>query len=60
VRLFDAGLAELVEEGGVLILSGILSEQAQSVIVAGQAKGLVLIERKQMGDWVALAMSPIR
>jgi ribosomal protein L11 methyltransferase len=57
VRLFDAGLAELVEEGGALILSGILQEQEESVIEAGQAKGLKRSERRQMGDWVALAMS---
>jgi len=57
IRLFDAGLADLVEENGVIILSGILQEQAQAVIEAGQAKGLGLNERKQMGDWVALSMS---
>jgi ribosomal protein L11 methyltransferase len=57
IRLFDAGLAELMEEGGMLILSGILQEQAQHVIEAAQAKGLKLNERKQMGDWVALAMN---
>jgi ribosomal protein L11 methyltransferase len=57
VRLFDAGLAELVEENGVIILGGILEEQAQSVIETAQAKGLRMNERKQMGDWVALTMS---
>jgi len=57
IRLFDAGLADLVEETGVIILSGILQEQAQGVIEAGQARGLVLNERKQIGDWVALCMS---
>jgi ribosomal protein L11 methyltransferase len=57
VRLFDSGLAELMEENGVLILSGILEEQASSVTEAARAKGLKTIERKQMGDWVALSMS---
>ncbi len=57
VRLFEAGLAELVEPGGTIILSGILVEQAQGVIEAGEAKGLQLHERRQMGDWVALAMT---
>ena len=57
VRLFDAGLATLVEEGGAIILSGILQEQAQNVIEAAQAKGLTVIEQRQMGDWVALTMS---
>jgi ribosomal protein L11 methyltransferase len=57
IRLFDVGLADLIEENGVIILSGILQEQAQSVIETGQAKGLRLNERKQIGDWVALTMS---
>lgn len=57
VRLFDAGLADLIEEHGAIVLSGILFEQEQSVIEAGQAKGLRLNERRQIGDWVALTMS---
>jgi ribosomal protein L11 methyltransferase len=56
-RLFDSGLANLIEDHGVIILSGILQEQEQSVIEAAQAKGLRMNERRQMGDWVALAMS---
>lgn len=56
VRLFEAGLADLVEEGGALILSGILFEQEESVIEAGQAYGLKMSERRRMGDWVALSM----
>jgi len=57
IRLFDAGLADLIEDGGTIILSGILQEQAENVIAAAQARGLGLNERKQMGDWVALRMS---
>ena len=57
IRLFDAGLADLMEDHGTIILSGILQEQEQSVIMAGQAKGLSMTERVQMGDWVALVMS---
>ena len=57
IRLFDAGLVDLIENDGAIVLSGILQEQAQSVIEAGQAKGLKMIERRQMGDWVALTMS---
>ncbi len=56
VRLFDAGLADLIEEHGSIVLSGILFEQEQSVIEAGQAKGLRMNERRQIGDWVALTM----
>jgi ribosomal protein L11 methyltransferase len=57
IRLFDAGLAELIEDNGVIVLSGILQEQAQSVIEAGQSKGLRMNERLQRGDWVALVMT---
>ena len=57
VRLFDAGLADLIAEHGAIVLSGILFEQEQNVIEAGQAQGLRLNERRQIGDWVALTMS---
>jgi len=57
IRLFDAGLADLIDDHGAIVLSGILFEQEQSVIEAGQAKGLRVNERRQMGDWVALTMS---
>ena len=56
VRLFDEGLADLVAPGGTIVLSGILVEQAQTVIEAAQAHGLVSSGRKQMEDWVALAV----
>jgi ribosomal protein L11 methyltransferase len=56
IRLLDAGLADLLEENGALLLSGILHDQAQSVIEAARAKGLKMDEQKQMGDWVALVM----
>src|SRR5215211_6236530 len=56
VRLFDASLADLIEDNGAIVLSGILQEQAQNVIEAGQAKGLKMTEKRQMGDWVALTM----
>ncbi len=57
IRLFEAGLAELMDDNGALILSGILQEQAQNVIEAAQAKGLRLDGQKQMGDWIALRVS---
>jgi len=56
VRLFDVGLADLIEENGT-IMSGILQEQEHIVGDAAQAKGLRMNERRQMGDWVALKMS---
>jgi ribosomal protein L11 methyltransferase len=54
-RLFEAGLAQLAEPGGTLILSGILADQAGTVAEAAQAKGMEPGERKQIGDWVALS-----
>jgi ribosomal protein L11 methyltransferase len=56
IRLFDAGLADLVIPGGSLILSGILDHQAQGVIEAAQKCGLRFVSQKQMDDWVALLM----
>ena len=56
IRLFDAGLADLVEPNGEVILSGILDHQAENVIEAGQAKGLKRGEIRQMKDWVAISM----
>jgi len=46
-----------MEKNGAIILSGILQDQAQNVLEAAQAKGLRIMERKQIGDWVALTMS---
>jgi ribosomal protein L11 methyltransferase len=59
IRLFEAGLADMIEPNGAVILSGILQEQSQSVIEAAQAKGLRMTEGRQMGDWVVLAMGHI-
>jgi ribosomal protein L11 methyltransferase len=56
IRLFDVGLADLIESDGEIILSGILDHQAESVIEAGQAKGLKRGEIRQMKDWVAISM----
>jgi ribosomal protein L11 methyltransferase len=57
IRLFEARLADLIEENGAIILSGILQDQEERVVEAGQAKGLRRNERRQMGDWVAFTMS---
>lgn len=54
VRLFEAGLADLVTPGGALILAGILEHQAGEVLAAAEQHGLRLAERRQMHDWVAL------
>jgi len=57
LQLFDAGLADLLESGGKLILSGILQEQEGNVLDVARTKGLVLESRKQIGDWVAFLLS---
>ena len=56
IRLLDDGLAELLDPGGVLVLSGILDEQAGEVEAALRAHDLVLLERRQIADWVAMAV----
>jgi ribosomal protein L11 methyltransferase len=57
IRLFDSGLADLIAPRGEIILSGILEHQAESVVAAGNAKGLKLNDKRQMNDWVALKMA---
>jgi ribosomal protein L11 methyltransferase len=54
IRLFGMGLADLVEPGGVVVLAGILAEQAEAVQAAAEEHGLKFAEKRQMGDWVAL------
>jgi ribosomal protein L11 methyltransferase len=58
IRLLDAGLDGLIAPDGVLILSGILADQADGVLAAAGRQRLALVERRQMGDWVALAVRP--
>lgn len=55
VRLLEQGLADLTEPGGLVVLSGILQGQQESVIEAAQARGLILNAQRQRGDWVALS-----
>ena len=56
IRLFAAGLAELVAPGGKIVLAGILNEQAGGVQQAAEAHGLYLLEMRSQGDWVALLL----
>ena len=57
IRLFGDGLAGLMEPDGTVILSGIMQGQEQSVLEAAQAQGLIVNEREEMGDWVALSLT---
>jgi len=54
IRLFGMGLADLVERGGALILSGILAEQVVQVQTCAEKHGMKFVKKSQMGDWVAL------
>lgn len=56
IRLLSEGLGDLVAPGGLLILSGILEEQAQDVQTAAQAHGFYVLDQRQQGDWVALGV----
>ena len=55
VRLLAEGLAQLMTEGGVLILSGILMEQEGEMRRALDQAGLRIIEEGKIEDWLGLA-----
>ncbi len=56
LKLLEDGLVELVRPGGTLVLAGILEEQAARILEASGQHGLTLLEKRQQGDWVALAL----
>ena len=63
LRLFNDGLAELVTDDGLLLLSGLLDHQEAAVTERAKAAGFSVIDRLTDGDWVSLAMkknNPIR
>jgi len=53
IRLFEAGMTDLIAPGGAIILSGILDHQADGVAASAKKHGLAQVEQRQMGDWVA-------
>ncbi|MGD9091771.1 MAG: 50S ribosomal protein L11 methyltransferase [Anaerolineales bacterium] len=57
IRMLDTGLRNLVSPGGVMILSGILVDQAKEVEEALAKHGCHIIIRRQMGDWIAYCCS---
>ncbi len=59
VRLLDEGLADLIEERGALILSGILEDQSEFVLDAARTQGLMLVEQRRMGEWLAMRFSRV-
>ncbi len=54
VRLFADGLGLLVEEGGSIVLGGILQDRVDEVMTAAREAGFARMERRQAGDWLAL------
>lgn len=49
-------LNRFLRPGGVAVLSGIIGERAEEVLKSMEETGLVLAERREQEDWVALAM----
>ncbi|MCB4863029.1 50S ribosomal protein L11 methyltransferase [Sphingobium sp. PNB] len=49
-------LCALVEEGGTIVLAGLLNEQAGAVLAAYRAQGMRLAERTDRGDWPTLRL----
>ena len=49
-------LCALVEDGGTIILAGLLNEQADAVLAAYRAQGMRLAERADRGDWPTLRL----
>ena len=56
MRLLDAGMGDLIAPDGVLILSGILEEQVPEMETKIAEHGLQVLEKRQIEDWVALAV----
>ena len=50
-------MARYSAESGVIILSGLLNEQAEDVIAAYQAQGFVSSARNELGEWTTLVMT---
>ena len=57
VRLLQEGLVDVLSPGGKMILAGILVNQEEHVAEACRRAGLVIVARRQMGDWTALCVS---
>jgi ribosomal protein L11 methyltransferase len=58
IRLMEAGLGTLVAPKGRLILSGILDERESDIRAAAEKYQLDILERRQMGDWIAFVVRP--
>lgn len=59
LRLFDNGLGNIVEKGGLLLLSGILEYQEEDILNAANQAGFILIEKITETDWVSFAVQKV-
>jgi ribosomal protein L11 methyltransferase len=56
LHLFSQGLAHLVSENGLLLLSGILDHQQEEILQRASCNGFQPIEKLQIDDWVGFTM----
>lgn len=56
IRLFDQGLAQVVSDGGILLLSGILAHQEDEMRQIAQENGFQVIDKLTQKDWISLAL----
>jgi ribosomal protein L11 methyltransferase len=56
IRLFDDGLTQLVEPGGIILFSGVMNELEEEFVAKAKGLGLEILEQIQQGDWLAYAM----
>lgn len=55
LKLFEQGLADLLMEEGILILSGIMDSHVAAIEAALKQAGLRTLDKRQQGDWYAYA-----
>ena len=56
VRMLAEGLGQLLTQHSRLVLAGILEEQISEVLSSADEQGLQLVDKRQMGDWVAIGL----
>ena len=49
-------IARNLKTGGIVVLSGILIEQSAEILGVYEAQGITLLEREDIGEWVALTL----
>jgi ribosomal protein L11 methyltransferase len=54
IKMCDEHLGEVIRPGGLGIFSGIIHDQADDVEAALHRTGLTPVNRREMGDWVAI------